>query len=163
VYAERAPCVEPDQKLSRGNDPRGPPSHGRASPLRSLPTGGRRCIARGETTPCTPRYGGALPRCTADGGTPPCTPAHGGTLSLHCLPTGGRRRKHGAPRTVAEVKARWLLSRRCQDRGASTCGSVIAFGKHVGSRLTRGDTMGACQPREYRPACPPYPNPRPWP
>src|ERR1700722_5991676 len=36
-------------------------------------------------------------------------------------------------------------------------------GKPVGGRRAGDATMEACQPREYRPGCPPSPNPRPWP
>src|SRR3984957_8881457 len=35
--------------------------------------------------------------------------------------------------------------------------------KPVGERRAGDATMEACQPREYRPGCPPSPNPRPWP
>src|SRR5215831_3511730 len=35
--------------------------------------------------------------------------------------------------------------------------------KPVAGRVPEGDTMDACQPGEYRPECPPFPNPRRWP
>src|SRR5690349_16566105 len=80
------------------------------------------------------------------------------------FPTGGRHKNRAAPRALAKVKAPWLPSAGAAETAAPRrAAPVIAFGKHVGSRLTGGDTMGACQPREYRPACPPYPSPRPWP
>ena len=56
---------------------------------------------------------GHLMLCSLSPGgmTPPVTPPiMEGASPPHSPPTGGRRKKRGAPRAVAEVKDQWLLS-----------------------------------------------------
>jgi hypothetical protein len=67
--------------------------------------------------PRTPGMEGLL----SPGGRPPY-PRYGRASPLHCLPTGGRRRKRGAPRAAVAVKALWLLCRQRLDRAALRCG-----------------------------------------